>query len=331
MPPAPLPPFSDYLMIEELAFAARDMTIRHFGRIISLYAPLYISNYCDNHCVYCGFHSGRDIPRKKLSSSELEAECRALAGTGIQNILILTGESRIHSPVTYIKESALTAKKYFPNIGLEIYPLETEEYRELYLAGVDGITLYQETYNREVYQKLHVSGEKRNYDYRYDAPFRMAEAGIRHISLGILLGLSDWREDIQHLFSHLKLLWRKYPGIEYSLSFPRLQIVTDDSFKYHKVTDLDMLKIITSARLLFPRVGINLSTRENPAFRDKIIGFGVTRMSAGSSTCVGGYYNSSDSHQFTVNDRRSLAQIKTMLIDKGYDPVITDWRSITNE
>jgi 2-iminoacetate synthase len=196
-------------MVEKSAFAARDLTIRHFGRTISLYAPLYISNYCENHCVYCGFHSGRDIPRKKLSSLELEAECRALAGTGIQNVLILTGESRSHSPVSYIKEAALTAKKYFPNISLEIYPLKTEEYRELYLAGVDGVTLYQETYDRDAYQKLHVSGEKMNFDFRYDAPFRMAEAGIRHISLGVLLGLSNWREDIEALFAHLKLLWKK--------------------------------------------------------------------------------------------------------------------------
>lgn len=312
--------------------AARTLTRQHFGRTIGLYTPLYISNYCDNHCVYCGFHSQREIKRKKLSSAEIEKECQILHASGIQNILILTGESRLHSPVSYIKEAVEIAKKYFPNIALEVYPLETEEYHELFLAGVDGITLYQETYDQAIYQKLHLAGEKKNFTFRYEAPFRMAQAGIRHITLGILLGLADWEKDIQALFVHLKKLWKTYPGVEYALSFPRLQKIEPDHSSSFPVSDADLLNIIVTARSLFPRVGINLSTRESAALRDSLFEFGVTRMSAGSSTVVGGYAGPEEAEgQFPVCDRRSLKEIKEMLRQKGYDPVITDWRRITNE
>jgi 2-iminoacetate synthase len=315
--------------LEEMAEAALELTRQNFGRTIGLYAPLYLSNYCDNHCVYCGFHSKMKIERRKLSANEIEKECRAIKDTGIQNILLLTGESKVHSPVNYIKEAVAIAQKYFPNIALEIYPLETAEYCELYLAGADGVTLYQETYDEEVYRKLHLSGKKRDYQYRLNAPERMAEAGIRHISMGVLLGLTDWRKDIAALFDHLDRLWKKYPGVEYSLSFPRLQKLTGEQFDCVEVTDSDMLEIIASARLRFPRAGINLSTRERPEFRDNIMEYGVTRMSAGSLTTVGGYAEKkNDPGQFTVNDNRSLNEIKKMLVEKGYDPVITDWRKI---
>ncbi len=319
-------------LLEELAASALKLTRQQFGRTIGLYAPLYISNHCDNHCVYCGFHSKMNIPRNRLSLEEIEKECRAVKNNGIRSILILTGESRIYSPVAYIKESIAIAKKYFPDIALEIYPLETEEYRELYLAGADGAALYQETYDEEIYKKLHLAGKKKDYHYRFHAPERMAEAGIRHISLGILLGLANWREDIFALFTYFDYLWKKYPGVEYSLSFPRVQKTSGNSFDCAEVSDSDMLKIIVCARLLFPRAGINLSTRERPAFRDNILGFGVTRMSAGSRSTVGGYSEKKgENEQFTLNDRRSPAEIKSMLVEKGYDPVITDWRSIPNE
>jgi 2-iminoacetate synthase len=263
---------------------------------------------------------------------QIEQECQVLARTGIQNILILTGESRQHSPVEYIKEAVSLAKKYFPNIALEIYPLETEEYRELFLAGADGITIYQETYNRRRYAELHPAGKKKDYDFRYQAPERIAQAGFRYISLGVLLGLSDWREDIRCLFDHLRSLEKKYPGVEYSLSFPRLQKINNAA--YFEVSDQELLEIICTARILFPRVGINLSTRERAELRDKLIGLGITRMSAGSATVVGGYTaleRSKQDMQFRVNDERSLPEIKAMLLQKGYDPVLTDWRSITNE
>ena len=317
--------------LEKLSRAAQAVTRQYFGRTMGLYAPLYLSNYCENYCVYCGFSARRAIARKKLSPAEIEIECKIVAGGGIQNILILTGESREHSPLSYIREAVLIAAKYFPHIAVEISPLETDEYRELFLAGVDGVTVYQETYNREIYQRLHPAGRKRDYDYRYSTPERAAQAGIRHISLGVLLGLADWPSDVEALFAHVIYLERKYPGVEYSLSFPRLQKLAGSEPGYFRVTDTDMLRIVGAARLKFPRMGINLSTRERPAFRDNILEYGVTRLSAGSSTKVGGYACPQGEGQFSVNDERSLADIKAMLMNKEFDPVLTDWRRIINE
>jgi 2-iminoacetate synthase len=197
------------------------------------------------------------------------------------------------------------------------------------------VTLYQETYDRGRYDELHLAGPKKNYEYRIEAPERMARAGIRQISMGVLLGLADWRNDVVELFRHLRRLERKYPGVEYSLSFPRLRRVAADTAIYSEVSDRDMVKIISTARLLFPRAGINLSTREDPEFRDRIIKFGITRMSAGSLTTVGGYDNREKepegrNGQFEIHDRRSLSEIKSMLASGGFDPVITDWRHIAN-
>lgn len=321
-------------LLEGMARAARDLTRRQFGRTISLYAPLYIANYCQNECVYCGFHASSNvIPRSKLTMSEIDRECAALARTGIRSVLILTGESRFHSSPQYIREACIIASRYFPYVAVEVYPLEEEEYRELYRAGVDGVTLYQETYNRERYDELHLAGPKKVYDYRFEAPDRIARAGIRHISLGVLLGLTDWREDIIALFKHVRHLERRYPGVEFGLAFPRLRRVADDVHNYQEVSDKDMLKIMTAARLLFPRAGISISTREMPEFRDRILEFGVTKMSAGSSTRVGGYVDPDkeyDDGQFRVFDPRSFDEVKAMLIAKGFDPVVTDWRNIVN-
>ncbi|MFH1386326.1 MAG: 2-iminoacetate synthase ThiH [bacterium] len=318
--------------LEAVALKARKITRQHFGRTISLYAPLYISNYCENQCLYCGFNAKLAITRKKLSHDEIERECQALKKTGLQNVLVLTGGSREHSPVSYIKAAALIAKKYFQGIAIEVYPLETKEYRELYLAGVDGVALYQETYDQDVYDRLHLFGEKKNYLFRYQAPERIAEAGIRQISMGVLLGLADWQRDISALFAHLEALWEKYPGVEFSLSFPRLRMITTDNDNYFNISDLELLQIIIAARLRFPRVGINMSTRENAEFRNKILEYGVTKISAGSSTSVGGYaINGCEPKQFSIHDRRSPKEIKNWLAAKGYDPVVTDWRSIPNE
>lgn len=322
-------------LLEELARAARHMTRQYFGRAMGLYAPLYISSYCRNRCVYCGFRVSSHITRKKLALDEIKRECEALAATGIRSCLLLTGESRYHSPPSYIGKAVSIAGRYFPNVALEVYPLETEEYRQLYLAGADGVTLFQETYDRDRYDELHPAGPKKNYDYRFGAPERMAKAGVRQISMGVLLGLAEWRDDIVMLFRHLQYLEKTYPGVEYTLSFPRLRRVADDQHHYFDVTDRDMVKIICTARLLFPRAGINLSTREDQTFRDRILEFGVTKMSAGSLTSVGGYADPEGAHhgdgQFQVHDRRSLAEIKSMLRQKGYDPVVTDWRNIVNQ
>ncbi len=312
---------------------------------MSLYAPLYIANFCENRCANCGFQAGNAaMPRRSLPPGEIDGECRALASTGMRSILILTGESRRHSPPSYIREAIEIAGRYFPHVAIEVYPLATGEYRDLYRAGADGVTLFQETYDRERYDELHLAGPKKNYDFRVEAPARIAEAGFRQLTLGVLLGLSDWRAGIPALFRHVRVLERAYPGIEYAFSLPRLRPVAGDSRRYFEVTDRDMVRIICAARLMFPSAGINISTRENPEFRDRIVGLGVTRMSAGSLTTVGGYAGgkdgacgegpsdaATDAGQFDVHDPRGLAEIKAVLTARGYDPVVTDWRSITNE
>ncbi|OPY74508.1 MAG: 2-iminoacetate synthase [Syntrophorhabdus sp. PtaU1.Bin058] len=321
-------------LLERLARAAQEMTGQYHGNAIALYAPLYISNYCSNRCVYCGFRADAGLKRKRLTLEEVGKECRALSETGIRSCLLLTGESRRQSPPSYIKEAVRIACRYFTDVSLEIYPLDVDEYRELYRAGADGVTIYQETYDRRLYDELHLAGPKKDYDYRFQAPERIAQAGFRHIGMGALLGLADWREDVPRLFSHLRYMEKTYPGVEYSLSFPRIRPVEGDPRQYHEVSDRDMVRIISVARLLFPRSGINLSTRETGAFRDRVIGFGITKMSAGSSTRVGGYAEREEDYddgQFQVHDTRSLPEIKSMLTSKGYDPVITDWRNIVND
>lgn len=314
--------------LEELAQQAQALTRQYFGKAIGLYAPLYLANYCENACVYCGFHAGIKIPRLKLTPEQIDQECQAIAKTGIQNILLLTGESRTHTPPEYLRTAIEIAKKYFPNISLEVYPLETPEYQMLFQAGADGVTIYQETYDRTRYAELHPMGKKRDYDYRYNTPARIAAAGIRHISIGPLLGLADWHTDIPAVFAHMRSLEKAYPGVEYSFSFPRIQKINE--YNYQLVSDADMVRIMCIARILFPRIGINLSTRESAKFRDNVVPLVVTRMSAGSLTTVGGYTkkNQNNAPQFSVNDERSLAEIKAMLVAKGFDPVLTDWRRI---
>lgn len=323
--------------LEALAQQAQTVTRQYFGKTIGIYAPLYLANYCDNICTYCGFQHSRDIHRIKLIPEQIEQECRAIAVAGIQSILLLTGESRVHTPVSYIAEAIQIVRRFIPHVALEIYPLDTEEYRSLYEAGADGVTIYQETYDRQRYEQLHKAGRKKNYDYRYQAPFRIAEAGFRQISIGALLGLGEWQKDVPALFAHLEQLLKQYPGVEYSLSFPRIRVL-DQENTYYPVSDSELVEIICRARLRFPRVAINVSTRENAYMRDHLIGLGVTKISAGSLTTVGGYGSTplttsalpAGAVQFEVNDNRSVAEIKKMIETKGYDPVFTDWRPIGN-
>jgi 2-iminoacetate synthase len=319
--------------VEELAQEAAKLTRRQFGRTISLYGPLYLSNFCSSHCTYCGFHSQNKIQRIKLSAEQYRREMEFIQAQGIRNILMLTGESYKHTPVSYLKEAALIASEYFQGIALEVHPMETAEYKELFAAGVDGVTVYQETYDRARYAQVHLSGFKKDYDYRYGTPRRAAEAGMRQISLGILLGLSDAVGDAYALYQHLRELERSFPGVEYSVSFPRLRTVKTETLAKCDVDDVQFVKIIALTRLLFPRVGINLSTREEPKLRDHLLEIGITRMSAGSNTSVGGYTlleEQEQDPQFDIKDERPVAEIIRLLKSKNFDPVFTDWRHIEN-
>ncbi len=323
----------DPAFIESLAQKSQRITRQYFGRTIALYAPLYLSNYCSSHCTYCGFHSKNRITRVRLTPEEMHKEMKVLSDTGIENALLLTGESYKATPPSYLKEAAIIAKQYFTSISLEVHPMEEDEYRELFRSGVDGITIYQETYSRDRYKEVHLSGKKSDYDYRRDTPRRAAEAGIRALSLGILLGLWKAGEDLLSLYEHLQWMEKHFPGVEYSLSFPRLRKIKGRSFAICDIDDATFIKVLCLTRILFPRVGINLSTRESPALRDRALELGITRISAGSNTSVGGYNLKTPEDQepqFDIEDQRSVKTVVELLKRKQFDPVFTDWRAIEN-
>ncbi len=324
----------DPLFLEELAHKSATLTRQYFGRTMSLFAPLYLSNYCSSHCTYCGFNSRNRIQRLKLTAEQMQAEMKHVAKTGIKNILLLTGESYKATPLSYLREAVSIAKQYFTGISLEVHPMETHEYAELFKEGVDGITVYQETYDRKRYKEVHISGKKSDYDFRYGTPQRAAQAGIRHVAIGILLGLSDVAQDLFGLYAHLRHLEKNHPGVEYSVSFPRLRTIKGRKFALCHVNDRMFIKILCLTRIQFPRVGITLSTRETPALRDHALELGFTRMSAGSNTSVGGYtIKKADEQdpQFDIEDSRTVSEIVQRLKEKNFDPVFTDWRPIEND
>lgn len=315
--------------LEQMAVKAQQLTIRNFGKVILLFTPLYLANYCVNKCVYCGFNATNHIKRSKLTLDEVEQEAEAISRTGIRHILILTGESRKESPVSYIKDCVQVLKKYFSSISIEVYPLEEQEYAELVGTGVDGFTMFQEVYNEKLYSKLHLGGPKRNYRYRLDAPERACKAYMRTVNIGALLGLYEWRKETFFTGLHADYLQDNYPDMEVSVSFPRIKNSAGCFTPQYQVTDKNLLQAILALRIFMPRAGITVSTRENEKLRNNLIGLGVTKMSAGSSTSVGGYTNKSKSEaQFTISDERSVEEIKQLIYNKGYQPVFKDWQQL---
>jgi 2-iminoacetate synthase len=326
----------DPIFLERLARQSKTVKEQFFGRTIALYAPLYLSNYCSSYCTYCGFHSHNRIKRFKLTPEQMRKEMTYLADSGIENVLLLTGESYRGTPLSYLREAVSVAKEFFPSISLEVHPMDEKDYKELFQAGVDGITVYQETYDEDRYHDVHISGKKADFNYRRQTPERAAKAGVRNIAMGILLGLSaKLAEDLSSLYEHLHYMEKHFPGVEYSLSFPRFQPIKGEDFaKSIIVDDKTFIKIICLTRILFPRVGINLSTREHPFLRDHILELGVSKMSAGSNTSVGGYTlkeKEDQDPQFDIQDDRTIGEIVSVLKAKNLDPVFTDWRRIENE
>ncbi|MCL2754481.1 MAG: 2-iminoacetate synthase ThiH [Oscillospiraceae bacterium] len=310
--------------LERLARLARDETRRWFGNSVSLYTPLYLANYCDNHCTYCGFSCNNDILRGKLSVAEIEAEFKAIAATGLEEILLLTGESREKSPPEYICEAVKLARSYFRTIGLEVYPLEVSEYADLHKAGADFVSVYQETYNRELYAKCHPDNTpKSDFDYRLGSQERALQAGMRGVSFGVLLGLNpDWRKDSLEAGLHAARIQRKFPHCEISFSVPRLRgsVATE-------LTERELLQIMAAYRIAFPYAGINISTRERAHFRDNVIGIAANKISAGVRVTVGGHSGgqSKGDGQFALSDERSVEQIKSAILSKGLQCVYTDY------
>ncbi|MCD5407640.1 MAG: 2-iminoacetate synthase ThiH [Desulfotomaculum sp.] len=315
--------------MELIAQKAQQLTVQHFGRTVLLYTPLYLANYCSNHCVYCSFSALNKLPRQKLTLQQVTAEAQAIAATGLRHILILTGESSTHSSTIYIEKCTEVLKKYFNSISIEIHPLDITDYSKLIAAGVDGLTIYQEVYNQAIYQRLHPSGPKKNYHYRLDTPERGCQAKMRAVNIGALLGLADWRKESFFTGLHADYLQNKYLDTEISISVPRIRANLGGFRPEYDVSDRDLVQIILAHRLFMPRAGITVSTRERVELRNNLIKLGVTKMSAGVTTAVGGHAgNGSETGtaQFEISDTRGVPEIRAMLLKSGYQPVFKDWQ-----
>jgi 2-iminoacetate synthase len=315
---------SDYL--SSIIRRAQQITFKRFGRTMQFYVPLYLSNECDNACVYCGFNKNRTIERKTLSREEIEKNCCYLKDTGFDNLLLLTGESPGTAGVSYLEEAVSIAKKYFSFVGLEVFPMSEEDYKKMVSAGADGLTLYQETYHPMTYKKMHPEGTKKNFEWRFTAIERALQAGFRKVGMGVLLGLHDWRFDIPQLAFHAMHLQKKYWRNEFAFSFPRMNPDHILSAVPHPVSDKELVQIICSLRHLFPEAGMTLSTREKPQLRDHLIELGITQISAGSKTSPGAYsLEEKSGEQFAVSDSRDLREMMKKIRNSGYDQVIKDW------
>lgn len=324
--------------LEQMAQRARAETSRHFGNTVYLFTPLYIANHCENYCVYCGFNCYNNISRMKLTMEQIEHEMKVIADSGMEEILILTGESRAESSVAYIGEACRLAKKYFRTIGLEIYPVNTDEYRYLHAYGADYVTVFQETYDREKYEALHLLGRKRVWQYRFEAQERALRGGMRGVAFSALLGLADFRKDALASALHVYHLQRRYPQAEMSLSCPRLRpIVNNDKIDPLDVHERQLCQIICAYRIFLPFVGITVSSRESAAFRDGIAKIAATKISAGVSTGIGDHerkYSGKEAdgaggqtgdEQFEINDGRSLDQMYRDMAGEGLQPVLNDY------
>jgi len=319
------PAAEDFL--EEIAGKAKIETRKYFGSAISLFTPLYLSNYCSNHCVYCGSNCNNKIRRGKLSYAEIESEMNAISKTGLREILLLTGESRSQSNIDYIGNAVKIAKKYFSTIGIEIYPLNSDEYAYLHQCGVDFVSIYQETYDTDIYEKNHLSGPKRAYLYRFNAQERAVKGGMRGVGFGSLLGLGDFRKDAFATGIHAYYLQRKYPHIEISFSVPRIRAYINNAENNSGgVGEKQLLQVMLAYRLFMPFAGITISTRERAGFRDNIIGLAATKISAGVKVGIGGHsLEEIGDEQFEISDSRDVSQVHTMILEKGLQPVYTDY------
>lgn len=320
-----LQPVSDQ-KLEAMAQQARQLTLKHFGKTILLYIPLYLGNECDNHCVYCGF--GRELtePRVSLSVAEVLNEAGIIHNKGFRHLLLVSGEKRDKVTIPYLKEIISQLHGKFESISLEIFPLETDEYQELVKAGADGLTIYQEAYNKEIYNKVHTHGAKSDYNFRLLTPERAAQAGFYRINIGTLLGLGEWEEEAALLGWHAAYLKKKHWQSQISVSFPRLQPSAAGFQPLHPVSDRQLVQMICALRIYQPSLGLVLSTREKAGFRDNLIPLGITQMSAESRTSPGGYENKTkNEQQFEVADQRSLTEVVKAIKQQGYEPVLKDW------
>lgn len=319
--PAALP------LLEEMAQMAKRETRKHFGNSIMMFTPLYISNYCENYCIYCGFNCHNKIRRAKLNVEEIENEMRAIAETGLQEILILTGESEKMSDVTYIGEACKLARKYFKTIGLEVYPTNSENYAYWHECGADYVTVFQETYHAEKYETLHLAGKKRIFPYRMNAQERALKGGMRGVGFAALLGLDDFRKDAFATGVHAYLLQRKYPQAEIAFSCPRLRpIINNERINPMDVHEAQLLQVVCAYRLLLPFASITISTRECKRVRDNLIQICATKISAGVDVGIGGRSGEEKGdEQFEIDDTRNVAEVYDAILAAGLQPVMSDY------
>ncbi len=313
--------------LEEMARKAQAETRKHFGNSIYMFTPLYIANYCENYCIYCGFNCHNKINRAKLTSEEIDREMQEIAKTGLQEILILTGESRKMSDVKYIGEACKTARKYFKLVGVEVYPMNSDEYAYLHECGADFVTVFQETYNSDKYETLHLEGHKRIFPYRFCAQERAILGGMRGVGFAALLGLDDFRKDAFATGMHAYLLQRKYPHAEIAFSCPRLRpIINNDKINPKDVHEPQLLQIICAYRLFMPFSNITISTRECERFRNNVIKIAATKISAGVSTGIGDHSGEKKGdEQFEISDPRNVDEVYKAIEDAGLQPVMSDY------
>ena len=313
--------------LEPMAQVSHRVTRRRFGNAVRLFAPLYLSNECNNICDYCGFSLGNDIPRKTLSTAEILRDAGILKGQGFEHVLLVTGESSMRVGVDYLADTLRTLRQHFSNLSIEAQPLKTSEYERLIEEGLHAVMVYQETYERDSYAVHHIKGKKRNFEWRLETPDRLGQAGVNKIGLGCLFGLTqDWRTDAYFAGLHLDYMEKKYWKTTYSMSFPRIRPFEGESMPMADLSDRDLVQLLCAFRIFKEELELTLSTRESPALRENLLPLGVTTMSAGSKTNPGGYAGEEDSlEQFSTSDERSAAEVRAMLKQKGFDPVWKDW------
>lgn len=312
--------------IEELAFKSAKIKQKYFGNSISLFTPLYLSNYCNSKCVYCGFQKGNKIARAKLSEDEIHEEMQAIAKTGLQEILMLTGEGREFASVEYIAKACKIARQYFKVVGVEIYPMNEDEYKILHENGCDYVTIFQETYNPLKYSKIHLGGEKRIFPYRFNGQERALRAGMRGVAFAALLGIDDFRKDALATALHAYFLQKAYPHAEISISVPRLRPIINNAKIHPKdVSEKRLLQVLCAYRLFLPFAGITISSRERVGFRDEVVKLGATKMSAGVSVGIGEHKGDKKGDgQFEISDDRGVDEILAMLKNSNLQAVMSD-------
>ncbi len=321
--PAALP------LLEDIAQAAQAETRKHFGNSVCMFTPAYIANYCENYCIYCGFNRHNHIKRAQLNEEEIKKEFAAIAKTGLQEILILTGESRKRSTVEYIGRACQIARKYFRVVGLEVYPMNSDEYAHLHQCGADYVTVFQETYNSDKYETLHLAGHKRIFPYRFNAQERALMGGMRGVGFAALLGLDDFRKDAFATGMHAWLLQKKYPHAEIAFSCPRLRpIINNDKINPMDVHEAQLLQIVCAYRLFMPFASITISSRECARVRDNLVNIAATKISAGVSTGIGEHgeeVEDKGDEQFEISDGRSVQEVYDALVAEHLQPVMAEY------